>query len=173
MTQAEPGEGRGAGNDPIPGERREAVARDILDEGADDHERDDEANDEANRDGPEANAACAAEKLVAVLDQLERGRAEHRWDSEEEAELCRGAPFHAEAEPTHDRRARTADPGNHRQALHEADAERRRDGQFRHPDDVTSLRKCFNRQYSDATDEERDRYHISIREHRPDMRDQD
>ena len=46
-----------------------------------------------------------------MLDQLERGRAEHRRDGEEEAELGGGAALDAERQPAHDRRARAADSG--------------------------------------------------------------
>ena len=34
--------------------------------------------------------------VVVVLDELERGRADHRRDGEEEAELGRGAPLDPE-----------------------------------------------------------------------------
>ena len=66
-----------------------------------------------------------------MLDQLERGRAEHRRDREEEAELGRGTALDAERQRAHDRRARAADAGDHRQALDEADADRRLRPAFR------------------------------------------
>ena len=67
-----------------------------MDEGADHDDRHDEADDEADRDRPKPTPLRAGHHVVMVLDQLERGRAEHRRDGEEEAELGRGAPLDAE-----------------------------------------------------------------------------
>ena len=57
MTQCEPYEGRGSGNDPVPGERREAVTRNVVDERSHDYECDEEADDEADGNQPEADPA--------------------------------------------------------------------------------------------------------------------
>src|SRR3954451_21115086 len=98
-----------------------------MDEGADHDERDDEADDEADRDGTEADAAYPGEQIVTMFDEFEGGSPDHGWYCEEEAELRRGAPFDAKREAAHDGRARAAHSGDHRQALDQADADRRPD----------------------------------------------
>ena len=70
-----------------------------------------------------------------MLDQLERGRAEHRRNREKETEFGRGAPLDPQRQPAHDGRARAADPRDHRQALDEPDADHGLERQFRDADD--------------------------------------
>ena len=50
-----------------------------------------------------------ARDRVAVLDQLQHGRAGQRRQRQEEAEIGRGPPVDAERHRAHDRRARAAD----------------------------------------------------------------
>src|SRR3954449_4896434 len=93
-----------------------------MNERADDDDRDEEADDEPDRNRAEADTARACEQRIVMLHQLQRRRAEHGRDGEEETELGGGAPLDPEREPAEDRRARTADAWNHRQALDEAHA---------------------------------------------------
>src|SRR4051794_3845419 len=110
-----------------------------MDEGADNDERDEEADDKADRDDAESNSAGTRHNLLAVLDELERGRAEHRRNGKKEAELGRGAPLDAEREGAHDRRPRTADTRDHRETLRDADADCGFDRHFGDTDDVGSF----------------------------------
>src|SRR5438270_7454630 len=114
-----------------------------MDKGADDDERNHEADDETDTDRAEADAAGVGEQFMAVLDEFERGRPDHRRDCEEEAELGGGAPLDAEAKRSHNRRARTADAGDHRQALSDAGADCRPDGQSGDSDHVRALGELF------------------------------
>src|SRR5258708_32476491 len=67
-THGEPDQCRRSGGNPIQGEGRETVARNVMDEAAHDDERDEEAYNKAYCDGSKADSACALENLVAALE---------------------------------------------------------------------------------------------------------
>src|SRR6476620_4992045 len=98
-----PGERRRARDDAIPGKWREAVPRNVMNEGPHDDDCDDEADDETDGDRTEADPARTGHQRVVMLYKLQRRRADHGGDCEEEAELRRRAPFDAKRQPAHDR----------------------------------------------------------------------
>lgn len=131
-------------------------------------QRDKERHDEAEPDRTEPHA-MPARQFVPVLEELERGRAEHCRDREEEAELGRGAPLDAEGERAEDRRARAADARHHRQTLQAADPDYLAERDIGHADDVALGREPLDRDDRDPADDERDRHDQSISEQRLDL----
>src|SRR5438309_12010061 len=103
MSKGKPRKRERSGDDPVPGERREAMARNVMDESTHDDQRYNEADGEPDRDEAESDAR-ARHDLVPVLEDFERGRAEHGRNSKEEAEFRRGSALNSKAKCTHDRR---------------------------------------------------------------------
>jgi hypothetical protein len=163
--RVQPDQGNDARHDPVPREGREAVAADHRYERADDDHGDHERDDEADRDVVD----LARVQQGAVLDQFEDGRAEHRRDCKEKAELGGSAPLDPHRQRAHDRRARPADPGDHREALSEADADRDPHRNIGDAVDGDALRHAFDEQDGDTADDQRDRNDLGMTEQRLDL----
>src|SRR3546814_9076838 len=104
LSKRKPYQGSAADENAIPGEGRESIAGDDREERLDDDPGDDEGNERPDAD----QAEVAAGDGIAVLEELQRGRAAQRRQRQEKAELGRGLAVDAQRHPAHARRARTA-----------------------------------------------------------------
>src|SRR3546814_12816136 len=86
LSRSEPDQRGDPDDDSIPGEGREAIARDDGEKGLDHRPCDDERHQRTDRD----QAEVVRGDRVAMLEQLEHCRAGQRREREEEAELGRG-----------------------------------------------------------------------------------
>src|SRR3546814_11175395 len=92
LSKRKPYQGSAADENAIPGEGRESIAGDDREERLDDDPGDDEGNERTDAD----QAEVAAGDGIAVLEELQRGRAAQRRQRKEKAELGRGLAVDAQ-----------------------------------------------------------------------------
>ena len=140
-----------ADRDSVPGERRKAIARDKVHQAAHHQQPGEERRDEAHRN----RQPVVERQQVPLLVQVVGGRRRHGRDRQEERELGGCPPVDAHEQRPHDGRAGPRHTGDHRQALHQANAQRQAGREVLDDVMLRLLDHAFDRQDRQSANNER------------------